>query len=155
MAPRPFTPPPQVTFDVDANSILTVRAEDKGSGKREEVKITPDTGRLSKEEVQRMLDEADAFAAQDKVVKETIVAKNALEALGYHATSQAQDEAVKKRLSAENLGALAAVGTEVAAWMETHPAATQAEYATKRAEMEERLRQFLPKDTSLPKHDDL
>ncbi|KAG9154999.1 hypothetical protein Leryth_012180 [Lithospermum erythrorhizon] len=68
-APR-GTPQIEVTFEVDANGILNVKAEDKGTGKSEKITITNDKGRLSQEEIERMVREAEEFAEEDKKVKE-------------------------------------------------------------------------------------
>merc|ERR1712021_283093 len=69
----------EVTFEVDANGILQVAAEDKGTGKAEKITITAEKGRLSEEEIERMVAEAEEFAEEDKRVKERIDAKNGLE----------------------------------------------------------------------------
>src|SRR3546814_18504925 len=86
----------EVTFDIDVNGVLVVRAEDKANGQAEEVRITSDKGRLSAEEIQRMLKEAEEFAEQDKLVKDTVVSKNALENFAYQVRSHAKDDKVKE-----------------------------------------------------------
>merc|ERR1712182_32909 len=77
-APR-GQPQIEVTFEVDANGILNVGAEDKGSGKSEKITITNDSGRLSPEEIERMVQEAEEFAEEDKLERERVDAKNDLE----------------------------------------------------------------------------
>lgn len=77
-APR-GTPQIEVTFEVDANGILNVAAEDKGTGKKEKITITAEKGRLSQEEIERMVKEAEEFADQDKAVKSKIDARNQME----------------------------------------------------------------------------
>merc|ERR1711959_779842 len=77
-APR-GQPQIEVTFEVDANGILNVAAEDKGSGKSEKITITNDSGRLSPEEIERMVQEAEEFAEEDKLERERVDAKNDLE----------------------------------------------------------------------------
>ena len=77
-APR-GQPQIEVTFDVDENSILTVSAVEKATGKSEKIVVTNDSGRLSKEEIERMLKEAKEFEEQDKITKERIDAKNSFE----------------------------------------------------------------------------
>merc|ERR1719464_916631 len=77
-APR-GQPQIEVSFEVDANGILNVGAEDKGTGKSEKITITNDKGRLTEEEIERMVREAEEFAEEDKKVKERIDAKNAFD----------------------------------------------------------------------------
>ena len=74
-APR-GVPQIEVTFDIDANGILNVSAVDKSSGKQEKITITNDKGRLSKEEIERMVSDAEKFKAEDDKQKERIAAKN-------------------------------------------------------------------------------
>merc|ERR1711917_217670 len=77
-APR-GTPQIEVTFDVDANGILNVSAVEKGSGKQEKITITNDKGRLSNEEIERMVNDAEKFKDEDERQKDRISAKNGLE----------------------------------------------------------------------------
>merc|ERR1712182_87782 len=82
-APR-GVPQIEVTFDIDANGVLNVTAEDKGaSGKKANITITNDKGRLSKDDIERMVREAEQYAEEDKAAKEKIDAKNALESYCY------------------------------------------------------------------------
>merc|ERR1711871_1385390 len=81
-APR-GVPQIEVSFDVDANGILQVSAEDKASGKSQKITITSDKGRLSEEEIERMIQEAEENADADKAMKEQVDAKNQLEAYLY------------------------------------------------------------------------
>merc|ERR1719274_507185 len=90
-APR-GQPQIEVTFEVDANGILNVAAEDKGTGKSEKITITQEKGRLSQEEIDRMVQEAEEFAEDDKKVKERIDARNALEEFAE------DDKKVKERI---------------------------------------------------------
>jgi heat shock protein 5 len=77
-APR-GQPQIEVTFEIDSNGILNVGAEDKGTGKAEKITITNDKGRLTEEEIERMVREAEEFAEEDKKTKERIDAKNAFD----------------------------------------------------------------------------
>merc|ERR1719453_949230 len=69
----------EVSFEIDANGILNVGAEDKGTGKNEKITITNDKGRLSQDEIERMVQEAEEFQEEDKKIREKIEARNALE----------------------------------------------------------------------------
>merc|ERR1712224_203784 len=81
-APR-GVPQIEVTFQVDSNGILEVTAADKGTGKSEKITITSDKGRLSDEEVQRMVEEAEQYAEEDRLIKERMDARNGLESYLY------------------------------------------------------------------------
>merc|ERR1712157_252603 len=69
----------EVTFEIDSNGILNVGAEDKGTGKSEKITITNDKGRLTEEQIEKMIKEAEQFADEDKKVKEHVDAKNAFD----------------------------------------------------------------------------
>ena len=90
-APR-GVPQIEVSFEVDANGILQVSAEDKGTGKAEKITITAEKGRLSEEEIERMVQEAEQYAEEDKKVKERIDARNSLETYAYNLRNQVEDE---------------------------------------------------------------
>ena len=77
-APR-GVPQIEVTFDIDANGILNVSAVDKGTGKQNKITITNDKGRLSKDEIEKMVQDAEKYKAEDELVKKKVEAKNALE----------------------------------------------------------------------------
>ncbi|CAG8450872.1 6744_t:CDS:2 [Diversispora eburnea] len=101
-APR-GVPQIEVTFEIDANGIMKVSASDKGTGKSESITITNDKGRLSKEEIDRMVEEAEKFAEEDKIQKERIEAKNNLENYIYTIKNQITDDGeLGKKLSDED-----------------------------------------------------
>merc|ERR1711861_54993 len=89
-APR-GVPQIEVSFEIDANGILNVGAEDKGTGKNEKITITNDKGRLSQDEIERMVSEAEEFAEEDKKVREKIEARNQLENYVYSMKNQLSD----------------------------------------------------------------
>jgi heat shock protein 5 len=90
-APR-GVPQIEVTFEIDANGITHVSAQDKGTGKEEKITITADKGRLSEEEIERMVKDAEEFADQDKAMRETVDARNALEGYAYNMRNQIEDK---------------------------------------------------------------
>merc|ERR1712183_40138 len=90
-APR-GVPQIDVTFEVDANGILQVSAEDKGTGKAEKITITAEKGRLSQEDIDRMVREAEEFADEDKKVKERIDSRNGLESYLYNLKNTLDDD---------------------------------------------------------------
>lgn len=90
-APR-GVPQIEVSFDLDANGILKVSAADKGTGKAESITITNDKGRLSQEEIDRMVAEAEQFAEEDRAARSKIEARNALENYAFSLKNQINDE---------------------------------------------------------------
>merc|ERR1719171_1004538 len=100
-APR-GVPQIEVTFDIDANGVLNVSAMDKSGGKKQNITITNDKGRLSKEDIERMVNEAESFAAEDEKQRERISAKNALESYAYSMKQSVEDEKIKDKISDED-----------------------------------------------------
>merc|ERR1712178_662902 len=97
-APR-GVPQIEVTFDIDANGILNVSAADKSTGKVNKITITNDKGRLSKEEIERMVNDAEKFKAEDDKQKERISSKNGLESCCFNMKSTLEDEKLKDKIS--------------------------------------------------------
>ena len=91
LAPR-GEPQMEVSFEIDANGILKVSAGDKGTGKKESITITNDKGRLSQEEIDRMVAEAEQYAEEDKATAEKITARNGLENYAFNLKNQVNDE---------------------------------------------------------------
>merc|ERR1712072_821525 len=96
-APR-GVPQIEVTFDIDANGILNVSALEKGTGKAEKITITNDKGRLSKEEIEGMVADAEKFKGEDDKQKERIAAKNGLESFIFNLKSSLDNEEIKSKL---------------------------------------------------------
>merc|ERR1711887_263207 len=82
----------EVTFEIDENSILTVSANDKGTGKKETITITNDKGRLSKEEIDQMIKDSEKYAEEDKAIKAKIDAKNQFENYIYQMKNSVEDK---------------------------------------------------------------
>ncbi|KAI8474988.1 MAG: binding protein 1 [Monoraphidium minutum] len=134
-APR-GTPQIEVTFEVDANGILNVAAEDKGTGKKEKITITAEKGRLSQEEIERMVKEAEEFADQDKEVKGKIDARNSLETFIYNAKSTVEDKA-KDKISAEDKTKVLDAVKEAQEWVEENGDAEADEYKDRLKDLED------------------
>uniref|UniRef100_A0A8C3HGX6 Heat shock protein 70 n=1 Tax=Chrysemys picta bellii TaxID=8478 RepID=A0A8C3HGX6_CHRPI len=116
-APR-GVPQIEVTFDIDANGILNVSAVDKSTGKENKITITNDKGRLSKEEIERMVQEAEQYKAEDEVQREKIAAKNSLESLAFNMKSTAEDEKLKDKLAPEDKQKILDKCNEVINWLD-------------------------------------
>merc|ERR1739841_261586 len=135
-APR-GVPQIDVTFEVDANGILQVSAEDKGTGKSEKITITSEKGRLSDEEIERMVQEAEEFAEEDKRVKERIDAKNGLESYLYNLKNTLNDDEKEVSISAGDKQELQDIIDETLDWLEDNPEADAEEYGEKQKEVEQ------------------
>ena len=136
-APR-GVPQIEVTFEVDANGILQVSAEDKGTGKAEKITITAEKGRLSEEEIERMVREAEEYAEEDKKVKERIDARNGLESYLYNLKNTLEDDekGVNDKISAEDKKELQDTIDETLDWLESNPEAEKADYDEKLKDVE-------------------
>lgn len=130
-APR-GQPQIEVTFDVDENSILTVSAVEKATGKSEKIVVTNDSGRLSKEEIERMLKEAKEFEEQDKVTKERIDAKNSLDNYIYSMKNTVEDKekGLGGKLSADEKETITNAIKEAQDWLNANQEAEKDEYDT-------------------------
>ncbi|GMI45877.1 hypothetical protein TrCOL_g8437 [Triparma columacea] len=136
-APR-GVPQIDVTFEIDANGILQVSAEDKGTGKAEKITITAEKGRLSEEDIERMVREAEEFAEEDKKVKERIDARNGLESFLYNLKNTLDDDekGLADKVSAEDKKELTDAIDEVLDWLEENPEAEKEDYDEKQKEIE-------------------
>ncbi|BEJ14327.1 hypothetical protein CspHIS471_0400940 [Cutaneotrichosporon sp. HIS471] len=132
-APR-GVPQIEVSFDVDANGILNVNASDKTTGKSNRITITNDKGRLSKEEIERMLAEAEKYAAEDKEVAERVQAKNALESYTYSLKSTLSENADK--FSAEDKETLQKAVDDCVKFLDTADSASKEEIESHQKELE-------------------
>jgi heat shock protein 5 len=130
-APR-GQPQIEVTFEVDENSILKVSALEKATGKSEKIVITNDSGRLSKDEIEKMLREAEQFAEQDKKTKERIDAKNSLENYIYSMKNTVEDKekGIGEKLSTEEKETITNAIKEQQDWLNANPEAEKDDYET-------------------------
>jgi len=142
-APR-GVPQIEVSFDVDANGILSIAASDKGTGKTETITITSDKGRLSDEEIERMVAEAEEFADQDKADKERVEARNSLEGYLYNMKNSINDT-LQGKLQDDDKELLTTTVEEALVWLEDHPAAEKQEYDEKQKEVEQIANPILKK----------
>ncbi len=133
-APR-GVPKIEVAFDVDANGILSISASDQASGASKSITITSEKGRLSEEEIERMVQEAEEFAEQDSLEKAKVEARNQLEAYLYNLKNSISDQ-LEGKLDGEDKDVLTMTVEEALVWLEDHPAAEKDEYDGKQKEVE-------------------
>jgi len=134
-APR-GVPQIEVTFDLDANGIMNVSALEKGTGKTNKIVITNDKGRLSKEEIERMLSEAEKYKAEDEAESGRISAKNALESYAYSLRNTISDPKIEEKLDASEKETLKSEIDKTVAWLDDNQTATVEEYESTQKQLE-------------------
>jgi len=128
----------EVTFEIDSNGILQVSAKDKGTNKENKITITNDQNRLTPEEIQKMVDDAEKFAEEDALVKKTTEAKNGLESYAYSLKRQIDDkEQLGGKISDEDKEKIQTIVDEKLEWLKDHEEATAEEFDAQRKEIEE------------------
>ena len=126
----------EITYDIDANSILNVTAVEKSTGKNNKIVITNDKGRLSKDDIDRLVKEAEKFKEEDNKVKERIEAKNTLEQYCYQVRQTIQDAKLKDKFSEDEKKQIETKVDEVLKFVNDNPAASKEEYDAKVKEIE-------------------
>jgi heat shock protein 1/8 len=134
-APRGI-PQIEVTFDIDANGIMTVAAVDKSTGKASNITITNDKGRLSKEEIEKLVKDAEKYKQHDEEVKKKVDAKNSLENYCYSVRNTLKDEKVKDKISTDDQAKVEKAVEETLKWVETNPDPHAEEYEGKQKDLE-------------------
>jgi len=134
-APR-GVPQVSVCFDIDANGILNVSAEDKTTGQKNKITITNDKGRLSKEEIERMVQEAEKYKAEDEDHKKKVDAKNALENYAYNMRNTIQDDKVGGKLDADDKKKLEEEVEKTISWLDANQLAEVDEFEDRLKELE-------------------
>merc|ERR550525_1691006 len=134
-APR-GVPQIEVTFDIDANGILNVNAVEKGSGKQNKITITNDKGRLSKEDIDRMVNDAEKFKAEDEQQKDRISSKNGLESYCFNMKTTIEDEKIKDKISDDDRKAINDKCDEAIKWLDANQLAEVEEFNEKQKEVE-------------------
>jgi len=134
-APR-GVPQIEVTLDIDVNGILNVSAVDKSTNKGNKITITNDQGRLSKEDIERMVNDAEKFKADDEKQKERIAAKNGLESYCFNMKSTMEDENLKAKISEEEKKTINSKCDEALKWLESNQLGEVDEFQDKQKELE-------------------
>jgi len=134
-APR-GVPQIEVTFDIDANGILNVTAIEKSTGKENKITITNDKGRLSKEDIERMVNEAEKYRADDDKQKDRVAAKNSLESYCFNMKSTVEDEKVKDKIPETDRKVVGDKCNDVIRWLDANQLAEKEEFEDKQKELE-------------------
>jgi len=141
-APR-GVPQIAVSFDVSADGILVVSASDKTTGKSSNITITNDKGRLSKNEIDKMVKDAEQYKAEDEQHREGIESKNSLEAYLYKTKASLDEEKVRSSISTEELATIQKEIESTISWIEKNPAALKSEYEAKLSELDEQCSKIM------------
>jgi|TARA_B110000971_G_C20030646_1_gene511262 heat shock protein 1/8 len=115
-APR-GVPQIEVSFDVDANGIMNIEACEKGTGKKNNITISNDKGRLTAEDIERMVQEAEKYKEEDEKIQEKIESKNKLEAFVYQVKSTISDEKVTEKIESDDLTTINTALNDVESWL--------------------------------------
>ncbi|NXV24419.1 HSP70 protein, partial [Cepphus grylle] len=134
-APR-GVPQIEVTFDIDANGILNVSAVDKSTGKENKITITNDKGRLSKDDIDRMVQEAEKYKAEDEANRDRVAAKNSLESYTYNMKQTVEDDKLKGKITDQDKQKVLDKCREVVSWLDRNQMAEKEEYEHKQKELE-------------------
>jgi len=126
----------EVTFDIDANGILNVSAVDKATGKQNKITITNDKGRLSKEEIEKMVSDAEKFKAEDEAMKDKIEAKNGLENYCFQMKNTLNDEKLKEHFTDDDKKVIEETSAEGLQWLEGNQEADAEVLKGKQKELE-------------------
>ncbi|KAK0172072.1 hypothetical protein PV328_005440 [Microctonus aethiopoides] len=144
-APRGI-PQIEVTFEIDANGILQVSAEDKGTGNREKIVITNDQNRLTPDDIERMIKDAEKFADEDKKLKERVEARNELESYAYSLKNQLGDkEKLGAKVSDEDKEKMEAAIDEKIKWLEENQDTDPEEYKKQKKELTDIVQPIIAK----------
>nr|QCQ29491.1 heat shock protein [Camellia fraterna]QCQ29492.1 heat shock protein [Camellia fraterna] len=129
---------PQITvcFDIDANGILNVSAEDKTTGQKNKITITTDKGRLSKEEIEKMVQEAEKYKSEDEEHKKQVEAKNTLENYAYNMRNTVKDEKIGEKLPAADKKKIEDAIEQAIQWLDSNQLAEADEFEDKMKELE-------------------
>ena len=138
-------PKVEVTFEIDSDGILQVSAEDKGTGARKQITITNDQQRLSEADIERMIEESERFAEEDRLVKERVEARNDLEAYVYNVKNQLSDEKLAGNLSGEEKTQIEEAVEEGLKWLEEHQDAETEEFRAQKKAVEDTVQPIIAK----------
>jgi len=135
----------EITYDVDANGILNVSAAEKSTGKSEKITITNEKGRLSKDDIERMVSDAEALAEEDKKAMERVEAKNELESYLYNARNTVRDDKTKEKIGENAVSDAEAIIKEHIEWLDNNGDESKDTYKERLKVAEEAIRPILMK----------
>ena len=135
----------QITYDLDSNGILKVTACEKSSGKEEKIEVKNDSSRLSKDEIEKMLSDAEKYADEDSKLKEKIESKNSLESIAFQMKSMLDDKKVTDNLKEDVKQELNKEVDELLSWLEQNPNEDKEVYEDKKKVFQDKMKPILSK----------
>ena len=135
----------EVTFDIDANGILNVSAVEKSTGKEQKITITNDKGRLSAEDIDRMVGEAEKYKAEDERQRQRIEAKNGLENYAFSLRNSIREEKLAAKISSDDKATIEGAVDEVISWLDHNGSAEKEEYEEKQKALEAKANPIMMK----------
>merc|ERR1711988_1258804 len=144
-APR-GVPQIEVTFEIDANGIMIVSAEDKGTGNKEKTTITNDQNRLTPEDIEQMIKDAETFADEDAKLKSRVESRNELESYAYSLKNQINDkDKLGAKISDEDKEAIETAVEAKISWLEENQEAEAEDYKAQKKELEDTVNPIISK----------
>jgi len=135
----------EVTFDIDANGILNVSAQEKATGKVEKITITNDKGRLSKEDIEKLVKDAEKYKSEDEALKKKIEAKNSYEHYIYSIRNTTEDEKLKDAFEEADKTTILDAVKEHQAWLDANQDASAEEYESRYKDLEKLFQPIMTK----------
>jgi L1 cell adhesion molecule like protein len=127
----------EITYDIDANGILNVNASEKSTGKSQKITITNDNSRLSKEDIERMVEEAEKFKEDDEINRQCFEAKNHLESYTNSVRNTLTDDKFKDKFLEDDKKYLYSKLTDIDSWISSNTEASKLDYESKQKELED------------------
>ena len=136
----------EVTFEIDANGVLQVSAEDKGAGNKEKITITNDQNRLTPEDIEQMIKDAETFADEDAKLKSRVETRNELESYAYSLKNQINDkEKLGAKISDEDKTTIEEAVNEKITWLEENQEADDEDFKKQKKELEDTVQPIIAK----------
>lgn len=125
-----------MTFDIDANGILTVSAKEQATGKQNNITINNDKGRLTKQQIDEMVSAAERYKEQDREIRAAVAARNELESYVYQMRQLIKDPTTSSRIASQEKQAMTEACNMADAWLSNTDKASEREYVEKKEEVE-------------------
>jgi heat shock 70kDa protein 1/2/6/8 len=129
-------PQVEVTFDIDANGILNVTASEKATGKTNKITITNDKGRLSADDIEKMVNDAEKYKKEDEIQRERISSKNSLESYCFNMKQTVEDEKMEGKISGDDKKKIKDACEDTLKWLDSNQTADKDEFEHKQKELE-------------------